>query len=165
MDRLKKLGAHLLDIVEVYCPMISLIVMFSSFLIQVISRYVFKAQFDWTYEMTLIGFLWCLLLSAPYAQRKNAHVKFDIIYNLVSDKWKFIFRCISNLYLIFCFALVTWYGADWVSFMKIQKSSMLRIPLNIIYAPFVLFAFLTLAHTVYNLIVDVRNFMRSGGKE
>lgn len=162
MNKAKKFIAVFLDILEVYIPSISLIVMFVCFLLQIFSRYILGSQFHWTYEMTLTGFLWCLLMAAPYAQRKQTHVRFELISDILPRTGQFIFRCISNIFIIFCFGLLVWHGTSWVDFMSISKSSTLRIPLNIVYSPFIFFTTLTTIHTIVNLIQDIRKFFRKG---
>lgn len=151
-----KIGQRFLDLIEVYIPTFCLIVTFVSFVIQVVSRYCFGSQVRWTYEMCLTGFLWCLLLAAPYAQREHSHVSFTLFYDKLGERGQLAFRLIGTVFLVICFGILLYPGYDWVQFSGIKKSSTLRIPLNYVYAPFVVFVALTLLHLLRDLIKDIR---------
>ena len=81
MKILKKIGVFLLDFVEVWMPTITLAIIFVAFIINVISRYVFRAPVNACYELCLAGLVWTLLLSAPYAVRTKTNVAFTLLYD------------------------------------------------------------------------------------
>jgi TRAP-type C4-dicarboxylate transport system permease small subunit len=49
-------------------------VMLALALAQVISRGVFNHSLDWAEELARVALVWCVLLTAPFAYRKGAHV-------------------------------------------------------------------------------------------
>ena len=71
MKILKKIGLFLLDFIEVFMPVAALTITFVSFIANVIARYIVGSPLNASYELCLTGLLWCLLLSAPYAVRKD----------------------------------------------------------------------------------------------
>lgn len=155
MEKLKKIGLGILDFTEVVMPVLALLVIFISFIVNVISRYILKAPINACYELCLAGLVWCLFLSAPYAARKHNNVAFTLLYDNVNPFGQLIFRMAGNAFLIFCFAVMLYPNADWVMFMSRRFTAVLRIPMSIIYAPFIVFNALTLCHLLYDFIKDV----------
>jgi len=155
-NKFKKVIGFILDVIEIYIPTICISITFISFLIQIFTRYVLRSQVEWSYEITLIGFLWCLILAASNGSRAKSHVAFTLFYDKLSDENKIIVRIISNLFLIIVFSLLIYPAWEFVSFMGIKKTSVLKIPMNIVYFPFIVFTFLTLIHVLNDLIKDIK---------
>ena len=76
MDGLKKVGKFIRDCVELYIPIAAFLIMFAVFVVQIIARYVFKNPMQWAYEVTVMGYLWMVVLGACYAYRDRSHVTF-----------------------------------------------------------------------------------------
>lgn len=166
MKILKKIGLGLLDFVEVGMPVVALSIILLSFIANVVARYFFNAPINASYELALGGLLWCLLLSAPYAARKHKHVAFTLLYDKLNPAWQMVFRLAGTAFLIFCFAVMLYPCFDWVMFMYRKKTAVLRIRMDIVYFPFVIFNVLTLAHLVYDFVRDVIAAVRAiTGKE
>lgn len=155
MENLKKIGLALLNFVEVVMPVMALLVIFISFIVNVVSRYIMNAPVNACYELCLAGLVWCLFLSAPYAARKHTNVAFTLLYDNMNAKGQILFRLAGNAFLIFCFAIMLYPCYDWIMFMARRYTAVLRIPLNIIYFPFVVFNALTLCHLIYDFVKDV----------
>lgn len=155
MKILKKVGSLLLDFVEVVMPVAALLVIFVSFIANVISRYVANAPINACYELCLAGLVWCLLLSTPNATRKHGHVMFTLVYDSLGAKGQLIFRLIGNAFLVFIFAVMLYPCADWVMFMGRRSTTVLKIPLNIIHFPFIVCNVLCLFHLACDLLKDV----------
>ena len=62
MEGLKKVGKFLRNCVELYIPIASFLIMFSVFVIQIVARYVFNSPVQWAYEVTVMGYLWMVVL-------------------------------------------------------------------------------------------------------
>jgi TRAP-type C4-dicarboxylate transport system permease small subunit len=166
MDVLKKLVLRLFDIVEIYIPSVCMAVTFVSFVIQIFSRYVLKAQVGWSYETTLIGFLWCLVLAASNGSRSHTHVAFTLFYDKCGEKGRLGFRIFAGIFIVVSFSILLGPAWEYVAFMKIKKTSVTKIPMNILFFPFIVFTALTLIHTIKDLILDIRLLCRKlSGKE
>ena len=85
------------NIVEVYLPVLIFIFMFLSYVVLIVYRYVFRASFDWLYELNVMSFMWCGIFAASYGSRADTHVKFTILYDRMPEivtvilekrKWK-----------------------------------------------------------------------------
>lgn len=155
MKHLKRAGLFLLDFVEVYMPMAALTITFGAFIVNVVSRYVFNSPVNESYELCLAGLLWCLLLSAPYATRRQGHVCFTLLYDKVDEPVRLAFRLIGSAFLLACFLVMAYPCADWVMFMARKRTAILKIRMDIIYSPFIAFTGLTIAHLIYDLVKDL----------
>ena len=164
---LKKIGLGLLDFIEVIMPVLALTTTFVSFIVNVVTRYIFNKPVNACYELCLIGLLWCLLLSAPYAARKHTNVAFTLIYDKFSPAGQRVLRLIGNAFLIFCLAAMLYPCYDWVMFMHRKLSATLKIRFDVLYFPFVVFNVLTLGHLIYDFVKDIVEIVRGkkGGVE
>lgn len=154
---LKKVLSFLLDIVELYIPMLAFLCIFVCFLIQIVSRYFFTPLM-WPEELALICFLWVALLGALYAKRSNTMVCFSMIYDAVSPALQRAMRITGNSLLAVALAVSFKPSFDYVAFMSYKTSATLGIPLNIAYSCYVIF----LADIIVRYVVDVVADIRAG---
>ena len=100
-------------------------------------------------------------LGACYAKRMNSHVCFGIIYDSLTLKRQLIVRIIGNGIILIAFCIALYPSYDYVNFMKFQKSTVVRIPFNIAYSPFLVFLVLILGRTVRDLTEDIRKLVKA----
>jgi TRAP-type C4-dicarboxylate transport system permease small subunit len=116
-----------------------LAVMFSAFVIQIIFRYFFNFPIGWTSELTVVMWLWIVLWGAAFVLRENEEVRFDLIVGAVGRRARLGMGIVASL------ALVVLYGASlpaawkYVTFMKVEKSSYLKIRMDWLFSIFILF--------------------------
>ena len=154
-----KIGKLFLDITEIYIPAIAFSLLFIAFLIQVFFRY-FLVPLTWPLEFTLMMFIWTTLFGACYAMRDDTHVRFTLIYDNSSPKVKFWMRIIGNLMLLISFIIAFIPTYNWVNFMSFKKSNVLKVPMNIVFFPYVIFMIIMMGRIAYNLYIDVRKLPR-----
>lgn len=155
MDKLKRLYNVVSDFLEVWVPSISFVVVFVTYVIMIIYRYLFNAQINWIYELSMIAFVWTVVLSASYCSRTDNHIAFTMLYDLLPERGRLIMRVLGNLAIVALMTVLLPHAFEAVSFLKIKKSSLLLIPFNIIYAPFLVFNILTILHHLIELVRDV----------
>ena len=154
-----KIGKLFLDITEIYIPAIAFSLLFIAFLIQVFFRY-FLVPLTWPLEFTLMMFIWTTLFGACYAMRDETHVRFTLIYDNSAPKVKFWMRIIGNLILLISFIIAFIPTYNWVNFMSFKKSNVLKVPMNIVFFPYVIFMIIMMGRMAYNLYIDVRKLPR-----
>lgn len=113
--------------------------MFSAFVLQIVSRYVFNHPLGWTLELCLTMWLWTVFWGSAFCLRNNDHVRFDMLYYAVNEKVRRVFAgiCASAIVIGMLWSLpATW---DFVSFLQIKKSASLRIPLFYVFAIYIVF--------------------------
>ncbi len=153
---LKKVYNKTADFFELYIPGVFFIIMFIFYIVMIAYRYIFYKQISSIFELSVILFLWICVLSASYGGRSKKHIMFAILYDKVSEKIKLIFRLIGNLVIIITFIILIPFTYESNCFYAIKKSSMLKIPFNVIYFPFILFLISTLIHYFILFIKDIK---------
>jgi C4-dicarboxylate transporter, DctQ subunit len=116
-----------------------LAVMFVAFILQIIFRYLFNFPVGWSTELTTITWLYLVLWGSAFVLTEKEEIRFDLIYSSVGS------RARIGMAIVFSVAVVVLYGMAlpatyaYVSFMKVEKSSYLKIPLNWLYFIYVIF--------------------------
>ena len=159
MNSLKKVGKVLRDLVELYIPMAAFIIMFVVFVVEIAARYIVNRPLAWAYEVTVMCYLWLVILGACFAYRDRSHVTFTLIYDKLSVKGKAVCAFLGNLLMFIAFAAMLVPAIRFVLQMKIQQTSVFHIGLNIVYAPFIPFMFIMLAYFLYDMYIEIRAFM------
>lgn len=164
MEGLKKVGKFLRDCVELYIPIASFLVMFCVFVIQIVARYVFNNPVPWAYEVTVIGYLWMVVLGACYAYRDRSHVTFTLIYDKLPVKGKAICGFLGNLLMAIAFIVMFVPACQMISQMKIQVTSVFKIGLNVVYSPFILFMIIILLYILSDMWLEIKVITGIGGE-
>ncbi len=154
--KLKNLLLKLRDIIEIWIPSIMFTIMFLVFVAQVIARYVFKNPFTWSYEVTVTGFAWTVILGACYAMRARTHVTFTMIYDSVKPKTGAILRLCGNILIIVAFIMLIIPTVRYLKFVSFQLTAVFRIPLSFIYAPFAYFLCSVIGYTITDIRTDIK---------
>ena len=134
--------------------------MFLVFVLQIFYRYVLNNPLTWTYEVTVLGFLWTTLLGARYVKRIHSHICFDIAYQNRSEKGKMIFRLMGNSLVIIGCLIGIFPTYQYLFDMHIEKTPCLRIPLSIGFLPAFVFIILIMGHSIYDIVLDVAKFKK-----
>ena len=114
-------------------------VMFAAFTVQIVFRYFFNLPTGWTSELIVITWLWLVLWGAAFVVSDEEEIRIDLVTSMVSPRVRralFILVAISivALYLV---SLPATYS--YVAFMKVEKSSYLKIPMNWVFSIFLFF--------------------------
>lgn len=117
-----------------------LAVMFLAFIAQVIFRYLLNLPTGWSSELTIIMWLWLVLWGAAFVLREDEEIRFDLIYGAVPRGARRVMAAVSSLALIALYLLSLPSVVDYVTFMKVQKTSYLDIRFDYLYSIYVAFA-------------------------
>jgi C4-dicarboxylate transporter, DctQ subunit len=130
--------------------------MFIAFVVQVLFRYVFNFPAGWAAELTVATWLWLVLFGSAFVLSEKEEIRFDLVYSSVRPRARIGMAIVSAL------AVVVLYGAslkasfDYVSFMKVEKASYLKIRMDWMYSIYVVFLVATIARYVWLLSRLVR---------
>jgi C4-dicarboxylate transporter, DctQ subunit len=128
-----------------------LAVMFAAFIIQIAFRYLFSFPIGWTSELTVVMWLWLVLWGSAFVLNEKEEIRFDLIYSAVGR------RARIAMAIVFSLAIVVLYGAslkpsfDYVSFMKVEKSSYLKIRMDWLYSIYLIFLVALIARYLWLL--------------
>lgn len=143
------------DIFEVYIPSLTFLLMFIVFILQIFFRYILKNPLTWTMEGTLICFCYLVTLGAGYAARKKTHVIFTLVYDSVGAPLKYILSMCGNLIIITAFLIMLKPSFSFVRFMSFQKTSVLKLNMSIVFAPFLVLLLSVIFYQAVELIESV----------
>ena len=156
MEKLKNVSNKIFDILEIYIPMICFFLMFVSYVILILYRYILKDSIGWLNEINVILFVWSCVFASSYGSRSGEHVSFDILYDVVSDRKQILFRIVGDLFIFVTFIILLPHAFSSVQVMEMKKSSIMKIPYDLLYSPFLVFIILTLIHKGVALIKDFK---------
>lgn len=155
MEKLKRALYAFMDLVEVYVPCLAFLVVFGTYVVMIAYRYIFRAQLNWIYELSMIAFIWAVMFPASYGGRNDSHIVFSIVYDILSERAKKGFRIAGNLIVVVTFLILLPHAHEAVEFLARKKSSLMKIPFNVIYFPFLSFVFFTIVHYAVRVLRDL----------
>ena len=116
-----------------------LAVMFAAFIIQIIFRYLFNFPIGWTSELTVVLWLWMVLWGSAFVLGEREEIRFDLFYRAAG------YRARIAMAIVFTVSIILLYGASlpasyaYVSFMKVESSSYLKIRMDWLYSIYLIF--------------------------
>jgi C4-dicarboxylate transporter, DctQ subunit len=117
-----------------------LCVMFATFIIQIFARYVLNHPVGWSEEVIITTWLWTVLWGAAFVLRESEEIRFDILYSLVPKRTRRIFTILTGVAVVAFYAISLPAAYNYVSFMRVERSAYLRIPINWLYSVFIIFS-------------------------
>lgn len=156
MNTIKRVFYILRDVIEIYVPLMAFAVMFLTFILQIVARYVFKYPLTWAYEITVIGFSWSVIFGACYAMRSRSHVKFTLIYDMLTGKKAAVLRMLGNMIILVAFVALFIPSIEYVKFMDFQSTSVFKVKLSWIFSAFIYFVISMVGYTLSEIVEDVQ---------
>ena len=114
--------------------------MFLSFVLQIFFRYVLNHPLGWTLEACLMAWLWVVFWGSAFLVDDRDHVKFDVLYLAARPGLRRVLALLSAVAIVAGFAASFPATVDYITFMKIEKSSTLRIRLDYVFSVYAVFA-------------------------
>jgi TRAP-type C4-dicarboxylate transport system permease small subunit len=133
-----------------------LAVMFVAFLLQIVFRYLFNLPTGWSSELTVVMWLYLVLWGASFVLKEEEEIRFDLVYGSAGR------RARIGMGIVCAVAVVLLYGAslpkayDYVSFMRVEKSAYLKIPLNWLFSIYLVFCAATVVRYLWRLSLLLR---------
>ena len=128
-----------------------LAVMFAAFILQIVFRYFFNFPVGWAAELSVVMWLWLVLWGAAFVLRDEEEIRFDLLSASVGRRARIAMGIVSGL------ALVVLYGASlpatysYVTFMKVEKASYLKVRMDWLFSIYILFLVAILARYLWRL--------------
>jgi len=153
---MKKILLAIRQVFEVIVPIVTFLIMFLTFILQVFFRYVVNHPLTWSQEVIVVGFVWTVLFGACYTMRKRSHVKFTMIYDKLKPRNAALFRMIGNLIIAATFLFLIIPSYKYSFFVAFQKTGVLRVSYTFIFLPFVYFICAIIGYTIVDILEDVK---------
>jgi C4-dicarboxylate transporter DctQ subunit len=133
-----------------------LAVMFVAFIAQIVFRYLFNFPIGWSTELTVVMWLYLVLWGSAFVLTEKEEIRFDLIYGSVGRRGRMAMAAIFSLAVVVLYAMALPATYAYVSFMKVEKSSYLKIPLNWLYFIYVVFTIAVIARYLWLLVQLLR---------
>lgn len=138
-----------------------LAIMFVAFIIQIASRYFFNFPIGWSSELSVVAWLYMVLIGSALWLKESEEIRFDLVSASLGPRGRRVIGIIVAAVGLVLFAMsfpATW---KYVTFMKVESSSYLKVRLDILYSVYLLFA----AAIIVRYAWDVWRMMRGEAPE
>ena len=115
-------------------------VMFVAFIVQIVFRYVFNFPIGWSSELSVIAWLYMVLLGSAFWRKEGEEIRFDLLSDALGPRARRVMAFGVAACTVTLFAMALPATVKYVAFMKVESSSYLKIRLDILYSVYVLFA-------------------------
>lgn len=116
-----------------------LAVMFVAFMVQIVFRYFFNFPIGWTSELSVITWLWLVLWGAAFVVKESEEIRFDLIYGAAGRRTRLVMGIIIGISIMILYAVSLPATVSYVSFMKVEKTSYLKIRFDYLFSIYVIF--------------------------
>ena len=99
----------------------------------VLSRYVTEAPATWVEEVSSIAFAWVVFMGAAEAHRRAKHVSVDLITSFLPAGPRVVLAAATEIFVVLYCLYVAWLGAQQAIASNAAYTSMLHIPLSVLY--------------------------------
>ena len=129
---------------------------FLLFMLQIISRYVFKSPIGWTLEANLLAWLWLVFWSSAFILTDKDHVRFTMIVDHVRPGLRRVFVVMTAVFVVAALAIALLPTLDFVLFMKIEKTSLLKIRFDFVFSIYLIFSVAMIVRYIWRVVQIVR---------
>ena len=138
-----------------------LAIMFVAFLVQIAFRYFLNFPIGWSSELSVITWLYMVLLGSAFWLRENEEIRFDLVSGKLGPRGRRVVGIPVAAAGVVLFAMS--FPASWkyVMFMKVESSSYLKIRLDFLYSVYLVFA----AAIIVRYAWDVWSMLRGEAPE
>ena len=135
-----------------------LLAMFVTFLLQILSRYVFLAPFGWTLEVCLLLWVWLVFWGNAFIVRDRDHVTFDLFYLAAPQVVRRILALVAALSIALGLLISFLPTLDWLDFLRRKRSATLPgLRMGYIYSIYLLFIVAVAARYLWRAAVVLRH--------
>lgn len=128
-----------------------LAVMFAAFVVQIVFRYFFNFPVGWTSELTVVMWLWLVLWGAAFVVKESEEIRFDLLSGAAGRRTRIAMGIVTAVALVVLYAASLPATYKYVAFMKVEKSSYLKIRMDWLFSIYVIFALAIIVRYVWIL--------------
>jgi TRAP-type C4-dicarboxylate transport system permease small subunit len=115
-------------------------IMFVAFIVQIVFRYFFNFPVGWSSELSVIAWLYMVLLGSAFWLKEGEEIRFDLVSGSLGPRARRVIGILVAAATVVLFAMSLPATIKYVAFMKVESSSYLKIRLDILYSVYVVFA-------------------------
>ncbi len=115
-------------------------IMFVAFIVQVVFRYFFNLPIGWTSELSIIAWLYIVLLGSALWLKEGEEIRFDLLTGWAGQRTRRVVAFVVAVATVVLFGAALPATVKYVAFMRVESSSYMKIRMDILYSVYVLFA-------------------------
>lgn len=135
--------------------------MFVAFIVQIVFRYFFNFPIGWSSELSVIAWLYMVLIGAAFWLKESEEIRFDLVAGSLGPRARRVIGTIVAAVAVVLFAMSFPAAWSYVTFMKVESTSYLKIRLDLLYSVYLFFA----AAVIVRYAWDVWRMLRGAGPE
>lgn len=129
---------------------------FLLFLLQIAARYIFSWPLGWPDEAISFLFVWVAFWGGALMVPFENQISFDLLHEVFSPKWQKATEIGSLAVTAILLVAAIPITADFILFSHRQTTSVLELPLSVVYAPVLLFIVVTIIRLCLRILVLMR---------
>lgn len=133
-----------------------LAIMFLAFMLQIVFRYFFNFPSGWTFELSLIAWLWLVPFGAAFVVTEREEIRFDLLYGTMRPMARRVTAVLTGSFVLIVYIYSLPSVVDYVAFMKVEETSYLNIRFDLLYAIYPIFVVAIVARYVWLIVSALR---------
>ena len=133
-----------------------LAIMFVAFILQIVFRYFLNFPIGWTSELSVVAWLYITLLGSAFWLKESEEVRFDLISGRLGPVGRRVVGFAVALCAVVLFGMALPATVKYVTFMKVESTSYLKIRLDLLYSVYVVFAVAIIVRYAWALVAALR---------
>ncbi len=130
--------------------------MFVAFIIQIVFRYFLNFPIGWTSELSVITWLYMVLLGSAFWLKESEEVRFDLLSGSLGPRGRRVVGLVVAVAAVVLFGMAMKATVSYVVFMKVESSSYLKIRLDILYSIYIVFAVAVIVRYLWAIVSLLR---------
>jgi TRAP-type C4-dicarboxylate transport system permease small subunit len=127
-------------------------VMFVAFIIQIVFRYFFNFPIGWTSELSVIAWLYMVLIGSAFWLKETEEVRFDLVSSRLGPRARRAIGFIVAIAAVVLFGMSLPAAWSYVTFMKVESSSYMKIRLDVLYSIYIVFAVAIVVRYLWSIV-------------
>lgn len=133
-----------------------LAVIFVGFIIQIVFRYAFNFPVGWTSDLAVAAWLWLVLWGAAFVLKDQDEIRLDLLSSAVGRRTRIAMGIVGAVAIVVLFAMSLPAAYAYVSFMKVEYSSYLKVRFDWMYSIYIVFSVAVIVRYLWKLAFLLR---------
>ena len=126
-------------------------IMFIAFIIQIVFRYAFNFPIGWTAELSVICWLYMVLVGSAFWLKESEEIRFDLLSGALGRNARRAVGIVAAVSIVVLYVMALPATVKYVTFMKVESTSYLKIRFDLLYSVYVVFVVAVIVRYVWAL--------------
>jgi C4-dicarboxylate transporter DctQ subunit len=126
-------------------------IMFVAFIIQIVFRYFFNFPIGWTAELSVITWLYLVLVGTAFWLKESEEIRFDLVSGSMGRRARRLVGIVVAASIVILYAMSLPASIKYVTFMKVESTSYLKIRFDILYSVYIVFVIAVIVRYLWAL--------------